>query len=142
MPGATIDLWPIVHAGLGVPDGRTLLFFERGHWCAECVRHLEEIRSSFDALSGFAPGLAAITHEPAAAFLARTYPFPVLADPDLRLAGPLDLVHNDESGKQTIRPSTLLLDERGAVLFSYVGDDSRDRPSIAALLLGFQSFEL
>ncbi|MDQ2682397.1 MAG: redoxin domain-containing protein [Chloroflexota bacterium] len=141
-PGASIDLTrfvPEAHAGQG---GRTLLFFERGHWCAECVRHLQDLAAAEANLRRFADRIMIVTHEPVAHAQRGSYPFPIVPDPDLELTGPLDLVHFDEFGKRTIRPSSLLLDERGIVLFSYVGDDSRDRPTVAALLHGLESLDL
>ena len=77
----------------------------------------------------------AVTHEAASDLNGRIYPFPISPDPNLELAAEFDLVGIDEFGKRTIRPATILIDESGLIRFSYVGDDSRDRPTIPALLL-------
>ena len=79
--------------------------------------------------------IVAVTHEPASDLNGRIYPFPISPDPNLELAAEFDLVGIDEFGKRTIRPATILIDESGLIRFSYVGDDSRDRPTIPALLL-------
>jgi peroxiredoxin len=67
------------------------------------------------------------------------YPFPVIADPDLSIAKSFSLVGVDEFGKTTIRPATVVVDYQGTIVFSYVGDDSRDRPTIPALLLALDN---
>jgi len=83
--------------------------------------------------------VVAITHEPEIDLDLRTYPFPVVADQHLELATEFDLVGVDEFGKRTIRPATILVDDHGTIRFSYVGDDSRDRPTIPALLLALDN---
>ncbi len=138
--GERIDLGLFRDVGLELRGERSLLFFERGHWCPVCVRHLGELAASAAALRDVAPRIAVVTHETAPP-VGAAYPFPVVPDPNLLLAVSLDLVHIDEFGKRTIRPGTLLLDRDGTILYSYVGDDSRDRPTINALLLGFSSLE-
>jgi len=83
--------------------------------------------------------VVAITHEPASDLIGRVYPFPIIPDPNLELAADFDVVGVDEFGKRTIRPATIVVDEHGMIRFSYVGDDSRDRPTIPALLLALDT---
>jgi peroxiredoxin len=116
-----------------------LVLFERGHWCAACRRHLALVSERADEILALGIQTIAITHEQGFNLVERTYPFPVMADPDLKLARAFGLVHTDEFGAITVRPSALLVDKQGKVLFSYVGDDSRDRPTVAAMLLALES---
>jgi peroxiredoxin len=81
----------------------------------------------------------AITHESAGELQDRIYPFPVVPDSELSIATSFDLVGIDEFGKTTIRPATVVVDYQGTIVFSYVGDDSRDRPTIPALLLALDN---
>lgn len=122
-----------------VQDCAALIFFERGHWCSACRRHLTQITEHWAEIEALPVEVVVITHEPAADIAMKTYPFPVLADPDLVRANAFGLVHQDEYGMETVRPSVLLLDVAGTVLFSYVGDDSRDRPTVPAMLLALNS---
>ena len=122
-----------------MPDRRQLLLFERGHWCSSCRRHLALIADDQPEFARRNIDVVAITHEQASELMGRIYPFPVIADPDLSVATDFDLVGLDEFGKTTIRPATVVVDEHGKIGFSYVGDDSRDRPTIAALLLALDN---
>ena len=116
-----------------------MLLFERGHWCASCRRHLGLMTEQIAEFTSRDIDVVAITHEPASDLDGRMYPFPVIADPHLELAADFDVIGVDEFGKRTIRPATILVDDRGTIRFSYVGDDSRDRPTIPALLLALDN---
>ena len=116
-----------------------MLLFERGHWCSSCRRHLGLINGQIAEFTTRAIDVVAITHEPASDLSSRIYSFPIIADPNLELAADFDVVGDDEFGKRTIRPATILVDEHGTIRFSYVGDDSRDRPTIPALLLALDN---
>ncbi len=83
--------------------------------------------------------VVAIVHESALDAGLRPYDFPVIADPELQIAAAFEMVHVDEYGKQTIRPAVIVVNDAGKVLFSYAGDDSRDRPTLPALLLALES---
>lgn len=121
--------------GIAAPGRLQMLLFERGHWCTSCRRRLALIAESYGAFSSRGVDLLAITHEQADAISGRIYPFPVLVDPEMETAGHFDLIGIDEFGVRTIRPATVVVRDTGEVAFSYVGDDSRDRPTIPALLL-------
>ena len=112
-----------------------MLLFERGHWCSSCRRHLGLIAEQRNEFAARNIDIIAVTHEAVSDLNGRIYPFPISPDPNLELAAEFDLVGIDEFGKRTIRPATILIDESGLIRFSYVGDDSRDRPTIPALLL-------
>ena len=120
------------------PGRRLLLVFERGHWCATCRRHLSLLAEQIDEFAQRGIDVLAVTHESANELIGRVYPFSVIADPDLIIGWQLDLVHFDEDGKETMRPSVVIVEPDGTILFSYVGDDSRDRPTIPALFLGIE----
>ena len=138
LPGNGLSPTEVEHAdgsvalGTAQPGRRQMLLFERGHWCASCRRHLALIAESNREFVDRRIDIVAITHESANETATRLYPFPLVADPELRLARHFDLVGIDEFGTTTIRPATI-------VAFSYVGDDSRDRPTIPALLLAIDN---
>lgn len=125
--------------GRSAPGKLQLLLFERGHWCSSCRRHLAMVVDDQAAFTERSIDIVAVTHEGASDLADRIYPFPVIADPDLSLASSFDLAGVDEFGKRTIRPASIVVDERGRIVFSYVGDDSRDRPTIPALLLAIDN---
>jgi peroxiredoxin len=125
--------------GAAAPGRLQLLLFERGHWCAACRRHLALISDEYDAFSERKIDIVAVTHESVDAMSVRIYSFPLFADPLLELAARFDLTGIDEFGVLTIRPSTIIVQDSGELVFSYVGDDSRDRPTIPALLLAIDN---
>ena len=145
LPGTRLVPIDVAHKGhpitLGIadPGRRQMLLFERGHWCASCRRHLALIAESSDEFVGRGYDIVAITHEDDVSLAGRPYPFPLIADPELDLAAEFDLIGIDEFGTRTIRPATVVVDENNIVAFSYVGEDSRDRPTVAALLLAFDN---
>ena len=126
-----------VELTIGLPAGfaRQLIIFERGHWCSSCRRHLTLLAENVAAFRERGIVILAVTHEEGRDLLGRDYPFPVLGDPHLELAATYDAAGIDEAGKHTIRPAAIVVDRAGRIEFSYVGDDSRDRPTIPALLL-------
>jgi peroxiredoxin len=144
MPGETMSSHnPIADrsstVGRAEPGRLQLIVFERGHWCSACRRHLALIAERHDDFTRRAIDIAAITHEHASDLIGKVYPFPVIPDPELAIAALCDIVGDDENGKRTIRPGTIVVDENGVIRFSYVGDDSRDRPTIPALLLAIDA---
>ncbi|HEX3301881.1 MAG TPA: redoxin domain-containing protein [Thermomicrobiales bacterium] len=125
--------------GRAAAGRRQMLVFERGHWCATCRRHLGLMTEHVAEFTARNIDIVAITHEPESDLNGRVYPFPIIPDPSLELAAEFDVVGVDEFGKRTIRPATILVDDQGMIRFSYVGDDSRDRPTIPALLLALDT---
>ncbi|HQY30205.1 MAG TPA: redoxin domain-containing protein [Thermomicrobiales bacterium] len=113
--------------------GLQLVIFERGHWCSSCLRHLDGLDREAGRLAELGANLQVITHEAPSAV--RFHPFPVLADTDLSVGHAFGIVAADEFGYVTLRPTTLLVDQAGTILFSYVGDDSRDRPTAQEIVL-------
>ena len=126
--------------GCGTPGRNQLLLFERGHWCAACRRHLALIADEHAAFAGRHLDQVAVTHEEPGELQSRIYPYPVIADPDLQIAERFGVVRVDEFAKLTIRPTAIVATVECKILFSYVGDDSRDRPTIPALLLALDTF--
>jgi peroxiredoxin len=145
LPGATIRPAVVEHGderlvlGQAMADRHQLLLFERGHWCSSCRRHLALIADDQAEFARRNIDIVAISHEPPRDLMGRIYPFRVIADPDLSIAASFDLVGVDEFGKTTIRPASIVVDDRSTIVFSYVGDDSRDRPTIPALLLALDN---
>jgi peroxiredoxin len=125
--------------GLAEPGRLQMLLFERGHWCSSCRRRLALVSESMDAFAERGVDVLAVTHEAEDAVRGRIYPFPLVADPDMDLAGQFDLIGTDEFDVRTIRPSTIIVRDTGEIAFSYVGDDSRDRPTVPALLLALDN---
>jgi peroxiredoxin len=124
--------------GRAEPGTVRLLVFERGHWCDACRRHLSQLAAALDRIEAFGADLVVVTHE--SAHQIGIHQFPVIADPDLTIGTAFGICGADEFGKFTLRPTTLLIDENGRILFSYVGGDSRDRPTVAELLLILDRF--
>ena len=124
--------------GRADPGTVRLLVFERGHWCDACRRHLSQLATALDRIEAFGAELVVVTHE--SAHQIGIHPFPVIADPDLTIGAAFGVCGDDEYGKFTLRPTTLLIDAGDRILFSYVGDDSRDRPTVAELLLVLERF--
>lgn len=143
MPGQFVSSVSVegnsVRPGRAVSGMKQLLLFERGHWCSACRRHMTLVSDQTEEFDRRGIQVAAIVHESTLDASERSYTFPVIADPDMQIASTFEMVHVDEFGKETIRPAAILIDEMGKVLFSYVGDDSRDRPTLAALFLAFDS---
>lgn len=141
LPGNTLLPTSVVidgeHLAIGIPSRSPmqLILFERGHWCAACRRHLALLAESVQEFAGRGIEILAITHEEQRDLLGRDHGFPVQVDPNLELAARYGLDGSDEFGKHTVRPTAILVDKQGTIRFSYVGDDSRDRPTIPALLL-------
>ena len=125
--------------GSSGPGRFQMLMFERGHWCSSCRRRLALIMESFDEFVRRRIDVVAVTHEAADVLRDRVYPFAVIADPELEIAARFEVEGVDEFGARTIRPSTILVRDTGEIAFSYVGDDSRDRPTIPALLLALDN---
>jgi peroxiredoxin len=145
LPGETLPLTSLVIAGeqytIGMPSrkAKQLVLFERGHWCVSCRRHLALIADSAGEFAARGIEILAITHEDEVDLLGRDHRFPVHADSNLDLAEQYGLDGTDEFDKRTIRPAAILVDQDGTIRFSYVGDDSRDRPTIPALLLAIDN---
>jgi peroxiredoxin len=140
LPATQANVGPAaVMIGIAASRELQLVLFERGHWCSACRRHLALIAEQADEFSQRGVELLAVTHEGANDLIGRVYPFPTIPDPDLAIATRYDVVGDDEFGKRTIRPTTLVVDAGGVIKFSYVGDDSRDRPTVPALLLALDA---
>jgi peroxiredoxin len=77
--------------------------------------------------------LIVVTHE--MAVNVQEHPYPVRVDPALEIGTEFGIVDQDEAGYITLRPTTLIIDDAGRILFSYVGDDSTDRPTAAEIEL-------
>jgi peroxiredoxin len=119
--------------GRSKPDRLQLLIFERGHWCGACLRHLAGLDEAAARIAERNVDLVVVTHEMAAN--TQAHPFRLMVDPALEIGAEFGIVDADETGYITLRPTTLVVDESGRILFSYCGDDSTDRPTVAELEL-------
>jgi peroxiredoxin len=123
--------------GRGVGERGQLLVFERGHWCRSCLRQLGQFDESVQTIGSAGFDLIVVTHE--AEDKTGRHPYPVIADPSLEVGNHFSVVGIDEVGFSTLRPTSLVLDRDGLILFSYVGDDSTDRPTVAEMLLAIRN---
>jgi peroxiredoxin len=76
------------------------------------------------------------------AALAAPYRYPVLTDSELTAIdryGVADPGETDDDGRRIARPALFLLDREGVVRFAHVGEHARDRPALAAILLGLET---
>ena len=110
-----------------------VLIFERGHWCGACRRHLAEIDQRFEEIARAGAAVIVIVHEPRQESV--DHCFSTVSDQELALGELAGVVGRDEDGRITLRPTTLVMDRTGQIRFVYVGDDSRDRPTVAEIIL-------
>ena len=110
-----------------------LLVFYRGKWCLFCVSHLDDIQSLFPTLKeqniqllAISPDFAADSQELAAKF---DQPYVFVTDQGLAIANSYG-VQRDES---IPHPAVVLINAEGNVVWFYVGEDHRQRPSAAQL---------
>lgn len=78
--------------------------------------------------------------ESAVAAMEKHYPFPILSDPERVVIGRYGLAHDDPDAEHPVsRPATFILDSEGTVRFGYVGEHTRDRPTVDAILLALRT---
>lgn len=119
--------------GIAVSGRIQVLVFERGHWCGVCLRHLAGLDAAAERIAGRDADLVVVTHE--MAINRRPHPYRVDVDPALEIGAVFGIVDADENGYITLRPTTLVINDTGRILFSFVGDDSTDRPTAAEIEL-------
>lgn len=132
---------------LGQPS---LLIFYRGNWCPLCVAQIKEVSARYQALSEMGVQVCLVSPQPEknTQQLARRFnvPFRFLVDSDLNAAKALGIVvkNGTPTGMEvlgydsdTVRPTVLITDKEGVLMYSDLTDNYRVRPEpddyIAAL---------
>jgi peroxiredoxin len=70
----------------------------------------------------------------------RAIPFPLLSDPERIVITEYGLAHDDPEAEHPVaRPATFVIDAAGIVRYGHVGEHTRDRPTVDALLLALAS---
>jgi len=104
------------------------------------------LRDHYDALRDLGADVVAISADEvdlarSAAAEARL-PFRIVSDPTLTIIDRFGLRHVDEpKGRSISRPAIFVLDRNRIVRYLYVGEHSRDRPAIGAILLALESID-
>ena len=115
--------------------GPILLLFYRGDTCSYCNAQLAGFARRHEELAALGAQVLAISvdGEPDGAALKTKlrFPFPVLSDPDHAV---IDRFGGTEpataAGIVKGRPATYVLDPRGRIAWSYIGEDFADRPLV------------
>lgn len=102
-----------------VPHGPVLVIFYLGYNCPRCVAHLREIEGQLDAIHAAGAQVVAVSpdsvdklKESAEAF--GDFPFPLLADPDMKAASAYGLVY----AKDNLFHGCYIVDKEGRVAFA------------------------
>ncbi len=109
-----------------------LLVFLRGTWCPNCRKQMEAVRSEWERVAPLARVVAIVgqTGPEVSDYLSRNpMPFSLLPDPNrevIKLYGVYQRLSLD--GFRIAYPSTMIIDQRGIVRYSYVGGSQFDRP--------------
>lgn len=110
-----------------------MLVFYRGQWCPFCIGHFEDIQSLFPQLPEFNTRLLAISPDDTEDLqkMAGRFdvPYTFLSDKDLSVAASYG-IRKDES---LPHPAVILIDKGGDVVWFYVGENYRQRPSAAQI---------
>ena len=110
-----------------------LLVFYRGGWCPFCVSHLDDIQSLFPVLDQHGVQLLAISPEDAeaSAKLAKKFeqPYRFVSDSELVITDAYGIRRDEELP----HPAVFLIDREGKIVWYYVGEDYKQRPSSSQL---------
>jgi thioredoxin-dependent peroxiredoxin len=128
------------------PGWYLVLIFYRGHWCSACQNQLLNLKDDFAKFAPLHTALAAVSVDPvedAAAFNEQwRFPFPLLADPQLKLIDAFGVRHpQGHDGKDISRPAVVIIDPNKIVRFKYVGQNPTDRPTDDEILFSIQQIE-
>jgi peroxiredoxin len=128
------------------PGWYLVLIFYRGHWCSACQNQLLNLKDDFAKFAPLHTALAAVSVDPvedAAAFNQQwRFPFPLLADPQLKLIDAFGVRHpQGHDGKDISRPAVIIIDPNKTVRFKYVGQNPVDRPTDDEILYFVQKIE-
>jgi peroxiredoxin len=120
---------------LSIYQGKSnvMLIFYRGYWCPFCIGHLDEIQSLFPELEKYNIQLLGISPDNAedSQDLAERFdqPYVFLSDTGLKITD-LYGVRKDE---ELPHPAVVLIDKQGDVVWFYVGENYKQRPSSSQL---------
>lgn len=110
-----------------------MLLFYRGEWCPFCVSHLEDLQSLLPSLTDYGIQLLALSPDNAedSQELAQRFeqPYLFLSDSDLQIADRYGIRRDEELP----HPAVVLIDKQGTVVWYYVGENYRQRPSSSQL---------
>jgi peroxiredoxin len=110
-------------------EANVMLVFYRGYWCPFCIGHLDEIQSLFPELKKYNVQLLGISPDNIedSQSLAERFdqPYVFLSDPELVVTD-LYGIRKDEA---LPHPAVVLIDKEGDVVWFYVGENYKQRPS-------------
>jgi peroxiredoxin len=125
-------------------SGPALLVFYRGGWCPICNSQINSLSLEAGAFEAKGVSLVALSNEPPTrgVEVLKRYGsrFPLVYDEGgailsrYGLRDPSPAYAGLEDTEGYARPACVLVDRSGRVLWSYIGDNPRDRPTTAALL--------
>jgi peroxiredoxin Q/BCP len=111
----------------------------RGSWCSACLTQLSELKEDYPAFLDQKAAVVGVSVEPVAdlAEFQRQwrFPFPLLADPGLRMVDAYGARHPKGHGDQDIsRPCVVIIDPSKTVRYKYIGSTPHDHPHSAEIL--------
>lgn len=133
-------------------ERRALILFYRGGWCPLCNRQLAQLGQAYDSLAERGVEVLAISNEPVEKgkdVLNRLGPpFPLLLDEPGDVIGALGLTveSRDPLGwalrkRGYAKPAAALVGQEQRIVWSYVGKNYRDRPTLEMILRGVDARE-
>ena len=124
---------PVSLAELRAQNNVLLVFF-RGKWCPFCVGHFDDLEAVFPKLEQYDTRLLAISPEDSAesAKMADKFevPYTFLTDTELAVTD----MYGIRNAQDLPHPAVILIDKRGNVLWYYVSENYRQRPSSSQVL--------
>ncbi len=123
-----------------------VLVLFRGSWCEACLTQLTRFKQDIDRFSELKAGIACASVEPVsdlAEFQRQwRFPFPILADPQLRLTDAYGARHPKGHGADDIsRPCVVIIDPDRIVRYKYIGANPHDHPHNAEILSLIRKFK-
>jgi peroxiredoxin len=121
-------------------QGPVLVIFYLGYNCPRCVGHLQEIEGKLDAIRAAGAQVVAISPDSVeklknSAETFGDFPFPLLADPDMKTAGAYGLVY----ARDTMFHGCYIVDKEGRVAFAMKSSHPYDNvDALVAMLRGMR----
>lgn len=114
-------------------DSHVMLVFYRGSWCPYCISHLDDIQALFPDLAKNNVQLLAISPDDAqdSQKTAKKFDQPYLFLTDSNLA--ISDLYGVRKDDKLPHPAVVLINQMGNVVWYYVGEDYKQRPSAAQL---------
>lgn len=123
-----------------------LLIFLRGTWCPNCRKQMETVRNDWTKVAPLAKVVAMVGQDAPEVrdYLSRNpMPFPLLPDPNrdvIKQYGVYQRLSLD--GFRIAYPSTMIVDQRGVVRYSYVGGSQFDRPDFNQVITELEKLKM